>query len=414
VAGEGLTEVVSLEPEWVGARASVGLTFLVAVLSVATGIVNIGAGVRATGPLARYVPEIVATTAGFTGTLTGFLLLVSAFGLQGGRRLAWYSAVVLFPVTAAQGLLQASEFSVPLVALSLVAWPVVVVNRRRFDRSFDLGTTQLAALAALVGTQVYGTVGSFALRERFAGIDSLTDAFYFTLVTGSTVGYGDVTPQDEVARIFGISVLLVSVSSFAVALGVLLTPAIEARLSKALGRMTESELELLENHVLVLGYGELTEPVLGALREANREFVVVTPDREQARTLSDRDFPVLTADPSDEEALGRANVEDAVAVVAATNDDAEDALAILTARQLNPGVRIVAAATHRENINKLKRAGANTVISPASIGGRLLVQSALGGEGTEAIAEILEREGQGAQVAAREGEAADADPPGDA
>jgi voltage-gated potassium channel len=405
---------ITLERDWVGARASVLLTFLVAVLSVATGVVNIGAGATATGPLAAYVPEIVATTAGFTGTLTGFLMLVSAFGLQGGRRLAWYAAVVLFPVTAAQGLLQASEFSVPLVALSLLAWAVVLLNRRRFDRTFDLGTTQLAALAALVGTQVYGTVGSFALRERFVGIDTLMDAFYFTLVTGSTVGYGDVTPQDEVARLFGISVLLVSVSSFAVALGVLLTPAIEARLSRALGRMTESELELLENHVLVLGYGDLTEPILDALGESRREFVVITPDRDQSRTLAERNVHVLTADPSDEEVLDRANLADATAVVAATNDDAQDALAILTARQLNPDVRIVAAATHNENVTKLKRAGADTVISPASIGGRLLVQSALGGHGTEDIAAILEREGQAAHVETGTGdEAAGADPPGE-
>ena len=73
--------------------------------------------------------------------------------------------------------------------------------------------------------------------------------------------------------------------------------------------------------------------------------------------------------------------------------DAEDALAILTARSLNPEVRIVAAANQTENINKLKRAGANTVISPATIGGKLLVRSALGEGGTEAVADDLELEG---------------------
>lgn len=64
----------------------------------------------------------------------------------------------------------------------------------------------------------------------------------------------------------------------------------------------------------------------------------------------------------------------------ATNNDAEDALSVLTARQLNPEITIVAAATNRENVAKLRRAGANTVISPASIVGHLLVTTALGGE----------------------------------
>jgi voltage-gated potassium channel len=98
---------------------------------------------------------------------------------------------------------------------------------------------------------------------------------------------------------------------------------------------------------------------------------------------------VLTADPSDEGPLKRANVSSARAVVAATNNDAEDALAILTARQLNPDVTIVAAATERENVNKLKPAGADTVISPATIGGRVLVESALEGEDSEAVARRL-------------------------
>ena len=84
------------------------------------------------------------------------------------------------------------------------------------------------------------------------------------------------------------------------------------------------------------------------------------------------------ADPSDEHALERAGIDRARAVVAASADDGADALSVLTARQLNPEVRIVAAATSRENLPKLRRAGANAVISPATIGGHLLVRSAFG------------------------------------
>jgi voltage-gated potassium channel len=375
-AGADARRVSSSESRgaYLGTRATVTVVTAVAVLSVVTGIANIGTG-GISGPFARLIPPSIRQVAGFTGALTGFLMLASAASLHRGYRVGWLSSLVLLPVTAAQGLLQSSAVSVPLVVASVVALPTLLYNRRRFGREFDPTPTQLAAVASLVGAQAYGTVGAFALREEFTGVASLTDAFYFTVVTGSTVGYGDITPRSEVARLFGVSVLLVNVAAFAVALGVLLTPAIEARLARALGRMSETDLERLDRHVIVLGYGDLTEPVLDEL--GTERFLVIAPE-DRTRALRERDVPVLAGDPSDEETLERAGVERARAAVAATNDDAADALAILTARQLNPELRIVAAATHRENVRKLERAGANTVISPATIGGRLLVRSALG------------------------------------
>jgi hypothetical protein len=98
------------------------------------------------------------------------------------------------------------------------------------------------------------------------------------------------------------------------------------------------------------------------------------------------------ADDLVQETLMRARIEEARAVIVATNNDAEDALAVLTARHLNPDVTIVAAATNRENVGKLRRAGADTVISPATIGGHLLVESAFGRDDTEAVArQLVER-----------------------
>ncbi|AUV82979.1 potassium channel protein [Salinigranum rubrum] len=393
--------------QWIGGRASVALTFAVAIASVVTGIANIGAPPRPIGPIAALVPEFVPIIAGFTGALTGFLLLASAFGLRRGLRAAWYATMVLFPVTAAQGALQSNERAVPLVALSVVAFLVLGFNRKRFHRDLDLSATELAALAAIIGAQTYGTVGAYALREQFNGLDNLVDAFYFALVTGSTVGYGDITPSTPIARLFGMSVLLVTVSSFAVALGVLLTPAIEARLSKALGRMTETQLDLLENHVLVLGYGDLTEPILEELA-SKAPYVVITRDTERARILSDRDVDVFTADPSDAESLQRARVDTARAVVVATNNDAEDALAILTARQLNPEVRIVAAASNRENVDKLKRAGADTVISPTTLGGHLMAESALGGDSERVEQKVMEEKPSKEHPVDEEGDGAEA------
>ncbi|MFC4436568.1 MULTISPECIES: NAD-binding protein [Natrialbaceae] len=387
--------VVSRLPDnwrWiVTTRAAVGLALLVALLSVATGIIHIDSD-YVSGPLAIHVPEPVQDAAGFTGALTGFLMVGSALALRRGLRAGWWATLLLLPLTAGQGLLQASPYSFPLVVLSVVTIPVLLITRKRFDRSLSLTTTQLAAGGALVGVQAYGTFGAYALREDFDGIGHLLDAFYFTLITSSTVGYGDIAPETEEAMLFTMSVVVLGVASFGIAIGALVGPAIQARISKTLGKMTDSELELLDNHIIVLGYGDLTEPIVNELHEADQRFLVVTQDQAAASELSDRDIRVLTANPSDEEPLKRAKIADARAVLVATNDDAQDAMAVLTARELRPDVRIVTAATDRENTRKLKRAGADDVVSLAELGAHLLVRSALGEDESPLVSKLLETE----------------------
>ena len=370
---------------------AIALTGIVGVLSVVTGVVSLSYQPYVT-PLAEYVPAAVRTAVSLTGAFTGFAMLLSAWGLSHRLRIAWYTSLTLLPITALQGIVQSNVLSVPLVVLSLAAVPTVLASRSRFSRRLTLSQGQWAAVGALVSALLYGTVGSYALRDGYANIQTPLDALYYTIITVSTVGYGDAVPTTQLARTFAISFVVVGTAAFAFSLGTLITPVIEARLSKALGRMTRLQLEALEDHVVVLGYSEATAPILAELR-GRSDFVVLTADADTATKLRERDYMVVNANPSNEGALQQARVGDAKAVVAATSDDAEDALAVLTARQMNPDIRIVVSAADEGNVRKLQRAGADTVISPASIVGDLLVESALTGEDTEKMVdEVMEEE----------------------
>ncbi|AHF98644.1 potassium channel protein [Halostagnicola larsenii XH-48] len=393
MSGERSLEWLPSDWKWlVTTRVAVGLALVVALLSVVTGVIQIGQSSVGSGPLAGEVPVVVQETVGFTGALTGFLMVGSTLALRRGLRAGWYATLILLPVTAIQGLLQVSEYSYPLVFLSVLTIPFLLASRNRFDKKLSLTTTQLAAGAALVGVQAYGTFGSYTLRESFDGINTLLDAFYFTLITSSTVGYGDIGPQTQGAILFTMSVVVLGVASFGIAIGALVGPAIQARISKTLGIMSDSKIELIDRHVLVLGYGELTEPIVDELATSGESFAVVTDDEHAAESLAEHEVPVVVANPSDEEPLERAHIERARAILVATDTDAEDALTILTARQLAPETPIISAATDRENIPKLERAGADTVISPAVLGGHLLVRSALGEDDSDLIDRIVSDE----------------------
>jgi len=363
-----------------GSKAAVLLTGVTAVFAFVAGLSHLSqGGVTPTGPFAGALPPGTADVVPLASIVVGFLLAGLAVGLRSRYRLAWYG--VLACVTALLGVplvTGAASDAVPALVGGAGA-TLAVVTRSSFDRRVELTAFQTTALLAFVAVQVYGTVGTYAMREHFVGVDTVTDAFYYIVVTGTTVGYGDATPTTQVTKLFTLSIIVLGTGAFTVATGSLIVPALESRISSAFGTMTASELTLLEDHVLVLGNGELTEPLLDEL-DATTDVVVVTPDADAASALDERDVNVLTADPTDEGPLLDARIDAARGVVVATDDDARDALAVVAARQANPDVRIVAAATDQKHADKLEAVGADAVISPAVIGGRLLGRSVLGDE----------------------------------
>jgi voltage-gated potassium channel len=367
-----------------GAKTAVLSAGAAAVLTFVAGLSHLSqGGVTPTGPLAGSLPPGTVGVVPLASILVAFLLTVVAVGLRSRYRLAWYGALACFPALLGPALVTGAASDAVPALVGVVGLGLVVANRASFDRAVELTPFQTTALLAFVAVQVYGTVGTYAMREHFVGVATVTDAFYYIVVTGTTVGYGDATPTTQVTKLFTLSVIVLGTGAFTVATGSLIIPAIESRISSAFGTMTASELTLLEDHVLVLGHGELTEPLLDELA-ATTDVVVVTPDADAAAGLDDRDVNVLTADPTDEGPLRDARIDAAQGVVVATDDDARDALAVVAARQASPDARIVAAATDQRHVDKLEAVGADTVISPSVIGGRLLGRSVLGDDGSVA------------------------------
>lgn len=358
------------------AKATVALVGVIAIITFITGLSTMSQEeLILDGPLAHVVPEVTEFVR-FGGVLASFVLGGAAYGLHRRKRVAWVVAVVILPFVGSLPLLSLQSTHIPLLLLILIALPLLVLNREQFSEGLDLSSLQIAALSSIVGVLAYGTIGSYVTRDQFVNLETWTDAMYYVLVTIATVGYGDITPTTTEAKWFSLSVIIFGVAAFTTAIGALIVPAIEKRMASAFGNMTPSSLALLEDHVIVLGYSEITEAVLEELADVT-DLVVITPDPNVAAQLDDADVNVLTADPTNVDTLRDAGVEFAQGVIAGTDDDAQDVLAILATREVNPDIRIVAAANEAHNAEKLKRVGADHVISPSMIGGILLGRSVL-------------------------------------
>lgn len=385
--------------EFSGAKTAVFLTALITILSFVTGLSTLSQSVLVLeGPIAALLPDITELIR-FIGVIFAFVLGILTYGLQKQKRLAWYLTVGMLPIVGAIPLLTLQATHIPLLLLVLVTLPTLVASRDQFDQRIELSPLQIAALFSLVGAMAYGTIGSFVIRNQFGELNTWSDAVYYVLVTIATVGYGDITPLTTEAKWFSLSVIMLGTGAFTVGVGALVGPAIEKRMATAFGNMTPSGLNILEDHVLVLGYSDITESLLKEIGD-QREVVVVTPDADEASTLDKRGVNVLTADPTDEESLRDARIGEASGVVIGTRDDAQDVLSVLAARNTNPNVRVVAAANNQKNVDKLRQVGADDVISPMEIGGILLGRSVLG----KASSDVLFADSEGGEEKSEEGD----------
>jgi voltage-gated potassium channel len=220
---------------------------------------------------------------------------------------------------------------------------------------------------------VLGTAG-YMLIEGW----SLIDAFYMTAITITTAGYLEVHPLSTAGRLFTVLVLFTGVGSFFYAFTLFMAllsggTLLERRERKRHARM----LENLNDHFILCGFGRMGEIIAREFARQSVPFVVIERSVERMHVAMDQGFLAVEADASNEEVLRRVRIDRARGFVAAVSTDAENVYAVLSARLLKPDLFIVGRAESEDARVKLKRAGADRVISPYHLGGLQLAQTAL-------------------------------------
>jgi voltage-gated potassium channel len=227
------------------------------------------------------------------------------------------------------------------------------------------------SLAALAGVAAFGTAG-FTLIEGW----SLPDSLYMTVMTVTTVGYGPPLPLSPAGRNFSILFMVLGVGTAGYLLSTAVQSLVRSEILAAYGeRRRQREMSKLKDHYIICGAGRVGRRIVREMRRAGAPFVVVESNALLAADLQLPDSQVLVRDATLDETLVEAGVERACGLASCLTDDAANLYVVLTARTLNPGLRIVARAVEESAEPKLVRAGANRVIAPTIIGSHRMAQA---------------------------------------
>lgn len=223
-------------------------------------------------------------------------------------------------------------------------------------------------LVFIVGTLWY------SLIEKWHWLD----AVYMTVITLTTVGYGETQPLGDRGRVFTIALILSGVTTIGYIANRFTEALIEGYFVE--GRRLRQQKKLVESlteHFIICGFGRIGRQIAADFAVEGTSFVVIDASSEQVKIAQTEGYNALQADATLDETLLKMGVEKAACLVAALPSDAENLYIILSAKSLNPQIRAIARASNEEAVQKLQRAGADKVISPYITGAKRMAAAAL-------------------------------------
>lgn len=197
------------------------------------------------------------------------------------------------------------------------------------------------------------------------------DAFFMTIITIATVGYREVHELSDAGKLFTSFLIIFSIGTFAYAISVITRYVIEGEFQTYFKHyQVNKEIQKLQDHVIVCGYGRNGRQACDQLRSGNEKFVVIEANSHVVNTMREEDNVLfIHGDATHDEILAEAGLERAKALIAALPSDAANVFVVLTARDKNARLKIISRASDDASEHKLKRAGADNVIMPDKIGG---------------------------------------------
>ena len=305
-------------------------------------------------------------------TAGGIMLILMSIGLMRRSRLIWFVTLLLSVAMAVAAYLRPYSPYLMWASLSLLA--LLLIFKRHF-KQVSIAEGSLFALCSVLVFLVYGIFGSYILGQEFnPPIDDFASSLYFTVVTMSTVGYGEITPRTLEARLFVVSLIILGIIVFATSITTVIVPLIGSRVR----RIMESKGEKMErkDHIILTGNTPLAHNTFEELKKRDIPITVILPTETGEEAFLDAD--VIIGDPTAVKVLRLAGLEKAQAVMALGDDDSENAFVVLAAKEVDGKAKAICAVSDSKNISKVRRVRPDMLIAPQVLGGELLAMAMSG------------------------------------
>ena len=228
-----------------------------------------------------------------------------------------------------------------------------------------LKTNLFRAFALFLFILCFGTIGYISIQDL-----NLTDALYMSMITISTVGFGEVVPLTQNGKLFTIVLILLSIGSFGYLIAVITDYLSNSRLMEDLQeRKAIKKIAKLEGHIVICGFGRNGRQALQKLNNYNQTCVVVERNPNLKEEIENLGHIPVIGDATQDSILDNCNLVQAKSIIAALASDVDNLFVVLSARQISKNLRIISRASADTSVKKLKIAGADNVILPEHIGG---------------------------------------------
>ncbi|HKR04630.1 MAG TPA: potassium channel protein [Bacteroidia bacterium] len=226
---------------------------------------------------------------------------------------------------------------------------------------------KLYIAAGLILFILLAGISGYMLIEHYRFLD----AVYMTIITAASVGFQEVNPLSDAGKVFTSLLIIMSLLTLGYSISIITTYIIEGEFQTYFKHQkVKSEINKLDHHVIVCGYGRNGRQACEQLKSGNKKFLVIESNAEIIEQIrADSSILFIEGNATNDEVLIEASITKASALISTLPHDADNVFVVLTAREMNPKLKIISRASDDASENKLKRAGANNVIMPDKIGG---------------------------------------------